>query len=313
MKNSYLGVDCGSVSIKFALIDEEKNLIASAYLRNQGVIETLKKGLEKIANDEYVVKSVGVTGSGRKLLGMLIGADVIETEILSHTYAALEYYPDVRTIIDIGGEDSKLITINNGVLENFKFNSLCAAGTGSFIDAIASRIGISIDEVGEIALQSKRKLDFPGKCGVFAQSSVVSRLNAGADKSDILMGTIRALVNNYFTIAKGIELYPPYVYQGATAMNKAIVRAIEEQLEYEVIVPENCHIMGAIGAAFLAKEETPLQSKFKGYDCILKSDYKTKTIISNGCENRCELILLYENNHLLGIMGNRCEKCSNLE
>lgn len=317
-KRAYLGIDAGSVSIKLALIDENKNLVSSTYLRNMGLIETIKKGLKEIVsninNNDYDIRKVGVAGSGRKFIGKLVGADTIETEVFAHYVAAVHNYPNVRTIMDIGGEDSKIISVKNGILEDFELNAVCGAGTGSVIDAVAARIGIKIEEVGDLALQSKQELDFPGKCGIFAQSSVVSRLNTGADKSDILMGMIRALVSNYLTLAKKIELKEPYVYQGATAKNKAIVKALEEQLGHEIIVPEHCDVMGAIGAALLAKEENIETTKFKGYDNLLNKNYETRTIIAKGCENHCELTQIYEENKLIGIIGNRCEKCvSNLE
>jgi predicted CoA-substrate-specific enzyme activase len=315
-KRAWLGIDGGSVSIKLALIDDKKDLISSAYLKNQGIIDTLKQGFEKIQenyDNGYKISGVGVTGSGRKFIGMLVGSDVVETEILAHTYGALEYYPNVRTVMDIGGEDSKIMSIRNGILEDFKLNSVCGAGTGSVIDAIAARIGINVENIGDLALKSTQNLAFPGKCGIFAQSAVVSRLNSGANKSDILMGVIRALVNNYLTMAKSVCLESPYVYQGATAKNKAIVRALEEQLEDKVEVPEHCDIMGAIGAALIAKEEQSIAgkingTKFKGFD-LVKKDYETRIMVGKGCENHCEITGLYENKELIGFVGNRCDNC----
>jgi predicted CoA-substrate-specific enzyme activase len=304
-----LGIDGGSVSLKFALIDQKGDLLASAYLRNQGIIETVKRGLKQIASDKHDIAGVGVTGSGRKFLGILVGADIVETEVLAHTLAALHYYPNVRTLMDIGGEDSKIMILRNGILEDFRLNSVCGAGTGSLIDAVAARIGVGLEEVGDLALQSTQSLYFPGKCGIFAQSSVVSRLNSGANKSDILMGMIRALVNNYLTITKGMPLSPPYVYQGATAHNKAICRALEEQLESPVIVPEHCSVMGAIGAALIAREENIKSSKFLGYE-LSDNNYRTQTKIAEGCNNNCELTLLFKDDRYMGAIGNRCEKCA---
>ncbi len=309
MKSVYLGIDGGSVSLKFALVDENGDVVSTAYLRNQGVIETVKKGMEQIQLDRHHIIGVGTTGSGRKFIGMLVGADIIETEILAHTLAALHYYPDLRTLMDIGGEDSKIMVVRDGILEDFRLNSVCGAGTGSLIDAVAARIGIPLEDVGDMALQSTQTLYFPGKCGIFAQSSVVSRLNSGANKSDILMGMIRALVNNYLTITKGMSLGPPYVYQGATAQNRAICKALEEQLGSPVIVPEHCSVMGAIGVALMAREEQIQRTKYRGHS-FGSNSYSTRISIAQGCNNNCELTLLFQDDMYMGAIGNRCEKCA---
>ena len=305
---SFIGLDVGSVSVKVAKIDENENLINSVYLRNRGLVETVKEGLEAIADDSEVC-GVGVTGSGRKFVGMFVGADLVKTEVLAHTVGTLTYYPDVRTLMDIGGEDSKLMTLNDGVLENFELNSICSAGTGSFLESIASRMGIKIEDVGDIALKSRQRLDFPSKCGVFTQSAVVSRKNSGASKEDILMGVCRSLVSNYLMMAKGRRLEPPYVYQGATAKNLAIVSAFEEELNHKVIVPEYCDVMGAIGIGIMTKRTNLPRTNFRGKD-LMEKNYKTKTKIADGCENHCELNLLFEDNKYIGCIGNKCEKCA---
>ncbi len=305
---TYIGLDVGSVSVKLAKIDENENLLDTIYLRNRGLIETVQKGLAAMC-DESEVAGVGATGSGRRFVGMFAGADLVKTEILAHTVGTLSFYPDVRTLMDIGGEDSKLMTLSNGVLENFQLNSICSAGTGSFLESIASRMGIRIEDVGDIALQSSRRLEFPSKCGVFTQSAVVSKKNTGAGKEDILMGICRSLVANYLTMAKGVALEPPFVFQGATAQNKAIVAAFEEELGRSVIVPEYCDVMGAIGIALMTKRANIAQTNFKGYS-LLNKDYEIQTEIADGCQNRCELSLLYENGQYVGCIGNKCEKCA---
>lgn len=304
---TYIGLDVGSVSVKVARIDENENLVGSVYLRNCGLIETVKKGLE-LVDDDSEVAGVGVTGSGRKFVGMFVGADLVKTEILAHTVGTLSFYPEVRTLMDIGGEDSKLMTLNEGVLESFQLNSICSAGTGSFLESIAGRMGIRIEAVGDIALRSSQRLDFPSKCGVFTQSAVVSRKNSGAAKEDILMGVCRSLVSNYLTMAKGVKLEPPYVFQGATARNKAIVSAFEEELGHAVIVPEYCDVMGAIGIGIMTKRAAPSNTNFKGSG-LLNKDYETRTEIADGCANHCELTMLFENGAYAGCIGNKCGKC----
>lgn len=306
----WLGVDCGSVSIKFALINEDEEVISSLYLKNKGITETVQEGLRKIYDKSYEVVGVGCTGSGRQFLKLLLGGDVVKTEILAHTIATLHYYPDVKTIMDIGGEDCKIMEVQDGVLTNFIMNNVCGAGTGAVIEAIASRLSTSIEDVDDVALSSTQQLNFPGKCGIFCQSAVVSKLNAGAAKSDIMMGVVRALVNNYLTLARGIRLQPPYVFQGATAQNKAVVYALEEQLQHKVIVPKECAIMGAIGIALMAKEAQIEQTQFKGFR-INELHYKSVNFQCQDCPNRCDVTQLYEEATLLGCVGSRCGKWNN--
>jgi len=307
---TYIGLDVGSVSVKLAQIDGNENLLNSVYLRNHGLIETVKEALETM-DDPSDVAGVGVTGSGRKFVGMFVGADLVKSEVLAHTIGTLSFYPEVRTLMDIGGEDSKLMTLNDGVLENFRLNSICSAGTGSFLESIASRMGIRIQDVGDIALSSTQRLDFPSKCGVFTQSAVVSRKNCGAAKEDILMGVCRSLVANYLTMAKGVQLKSPFVFQGATAKNKAIVAAFEEELANPVIVPEYCDVMGAVGVGIMVKRANPAQTNFKGYH-LLNQEYRTKTVIADGCENHCELTMLFEGSQYVGCIGNKCSKCDSV-
>jgi len=303
----WLGVDCGSVSVKFALIDEDGNLLDSLYLRNEGITETVQRGLKKICNDDYEVVGTGCTGSGRQFLKIIMGADIVKTEILAHTIATLQYYPEARTIMDIGGEDCKIMEIRDGVLTSFIMNNVCGAGTGAVIEAIASRLGMRIEEVGDLALSSTQKLDFPGKCGIFCQSAVVSRLNAGAAKSDIMMGVVRALINNYLTLARGIQLSPPYVFQGATARNGAMIQALEEQLDHDVIVPPQCAVMGAIGIALMARESGIARTRFRGFH-LDALRHRSMNLRCEDCPNQCEVTQLYEGEKFLGGVGSRCGK-----
>lgn len=307
MGRAYLGLDCGSASGKVALIDDEEKLRESKYLRNKGLVGTIKSILD-LKNKNYEIAGVGVTGSGRNFAKMFVGADLAKTEVLAHTIGALHYYPDLRTLIDIGGEDSKLMVIREGILEDFVLNNACSAGTGSSLEAIATRIGINIDDVGELALKSKKKLNISTKCGVFMQSAVVTYLNSGANKEDILMGVVRGMVDNYLNMSNGKNLESPFIYQGATAKNKAIVRAFEERLNGEVIVPEYCDIMGAIGIALMTKREGLKGTSFRGFE-ISEKDYGIRTITAKGCDNHCEITMLYDGDKYIGAMGNRCERC----
>jgi len=308
----YVGIDCGSVSMKAVLLDKDKNVIKSTYRKNFGLIETIKVVLEDLKTDEKI-QGVGITGSGREFISTLIGGDKIESEIIAHYIATTSIFPDVKTIFDIGGEDCKLIQLNGKTITNFVMNRDCGGGTGAMIESIANRMNISLDEIGDVALKGNDKINMPSKCGVFCQSAVVSKLNKGMNKSDILMGVCRGLIGNYFAmLGKGLNLEPPYVFQGATAKNKALVYCFEKELNHNVLVPKNPDLMGAVGVAISTIEETPKTTNFRGFK-LINSEFETKTYFGNGCSNQCEITQIYENNSLIGYIGNRCERCVNLK
>ncbi|GAI62087.1 unnamed protein product, partial [marine sediment metagenome] len=302
----YLGIDVGSVSVKFALLRGDE-LVGKAYLKNQGLIATVQAGLKQLPRVK--VSGVGVTGSGKEFVKALVGADYTNTEIMAHVVACLKEYPDAKTILDIGGEDSKLMLVKDALLAGFQMNRDCGGGTGSMIETIAARLGVKIEDVGEIALQSKDPAVLPGKCGIFCQSAAVSQLSKGRPTSDILMGVCEALVGNYLAVlAKGKKLVPPIVFQGAVAQNKAIVKCFEDALGYQVVVPENCSYMGAIGMSILIKENmNGRPTKFRG-EAILESNHRTEIAHCQDCENNCELLKLYCDGQLLSVSGSRCEK-----
>jgi predicted CoA-substrate-specific enzyme activase len=307
MRSAYLGIDVGSTSVKCVLLDKERNIIDSVYMQNKGIIESVVECLGALEK-RVEIAACGITGSGRNFTNVLVGGDMVKTEVLAHSVAALEFYPEVRTIFEIGGEDCKLMIIEDGILVNFNMNNICAGGTGAMIEAIASRMGIAIEDVGELASQSKHQLEMPGKCGIFCQSAVVNKLNTGVNKSDILMGVCKALIRNYLTIYKGNKLEPPYIFQGATAQNKALVRALEEELSHPVIVPDRCAFMGAIGIAMMAMEELPEKTKFRGFSAILNASYDVRHFLCVDCENRCEVVQVYQDNELAGCLGSKCCK-----
>ena len=301
-----LGIDVGSVSVKLALLRGDE-LVAKAYLRNQGLIATVQEGLRQLP--KVKVKAVGITGSGKDFVKSLAGADYTDSEVMCHAVACLKQCPDVKTIIDIGGEDSKLSLIRDGVLTDFQMNKDCGGGTGSMIETISARLGVKIEDAGRLALQSKDPAVLPGKCGIFCQSAAVSELSKGRPTEDILMGVCRALVGNYLAVlAKGKKLLPPIVFQGATAQNKALVKCFEDELGYPVLVPENCSYMGAIGIALLTEENmNGRHSNFRG-EAILDSSYRTEISHCDGCENNCELLHLYYDDEVLAVSGSRCGK-----
>lgn len=309
MAEYYLGLDIGSVSIKLALLKGD-TLTAKAYLKNQGLIPTVQEGLKQMP--KVKVSGVGITGSGKEFVSSLIGGDYVDSEIISHMIATLKEYPDARTIMDVGGEDSKLMLVNDGVLTDFQMNKTCGAGSGAMLETIASRLGYKIEDVGKLALESKEQLSLPTKCGIFMQSEVVSQLNKGRPLSDILMGVCRAMVINYLMLAKSKKLLEPVIFQGAVAKNQAVARAFEEILGCPVIIPEYPEFAGAIGIALLTEEQmNGRKTNFRG-DAILTPEYRIEVKrCPDPCSNECELTLLLYQDKALAVFGSKCGKWEN--
>jgi predicted CoA-substrate-specific enzyme activase len=311
-KSYYLGCDIGSTSIKLAVLDQKGKLVKSVYVKNKGIIESIQKAFEELNIDKNTeIIGLGITGSGRYFGGALLGADIIKTEILAHAKSATAFFPEVKTIFEIGGEDCKIIIVEQGKIKDFQMNTICGGGTGAMIESIASRIGIPIEKVGKMAMKSRNEVSIAGKCGIFAQSTVVSKINLGIRKEDILMGVCKALINNYFAmLAKGKNLEGPFIFQGATAFNEALVNCFENELQAKIQIPRHPHLMGAIGVALYLMENKPEKTKFVGLKNINRK-FKTENIKSNRCANQCEISYLYDGDKLIGSFGNRCEGCAN--
>jgi len=310
----YLGIDVGSVSTNFAAIDKEGKVLYSLYLRTQGrPIQVVQEGLKAVSLEFSGVrpKNAGVTGSGRDLIGRLVGASVIKNEITSHAVAAIQIVPNVRTVIEIGGQDSKIIILRDGIVVDFAMNSICAAGTGSFLDQQASRLGIPIEEFGGMALQSSSPTRIAGRCTVFAESDMIHKQQLGATSEDIIAGLCEALVRNYLgNVAKGKEILPPIVFQGGVAANAGMKAAFEKELKTDVIIPKYYNVMGAIGVAILAKEKRKGEEgekEFRGFD-ITDVKLKTKGFECNGCPNMCEIMEILLDGKIEARFGGRCGK-----
>lgn len=297
----YLGIDVGSVTTKLALIDQTGKYVDSIMLKTAGTpVRAVQIGLEKLYSQrltDYEVMGVGTTGSGRNLAGSLVGADVIKNEITAHAVAASVTVPGVQTILEIGGQDSKIIILRDGIVTDFAMNTVCAAGTGSFLDHQAQRLGVPIEEFGATALKSTNPARIAGRCGVFAESDLIHKQQLGYPVEDLLYGLCQALVRNYLSnLALGKELLPAFSFQGGVASNTGMVKAFEEALNSEVIVPDHHQTMGAIGAAMLAMENhqyTNATTKFKGWN-VAEMHFSSITCACNGCSNNCEVITIVE-------------------
>jgi predicted CoA-substrate-specific enzyme activase len=316
VKQCYLGIDIGSVSTNIVVMDQNEKVLDKLYIRTQGKpVEAVKEGLAQIENridKSLKVAAVGTTGSGRQLGGIMVGADIVKNEITAHGIAALHYVPDVKTIIEIGGQDSKIILLRDKIIYDFAMNTVCAAGTGSFLDRQAERLGIPIEEFGALALKANSSVQIAGRCAVFAESDMIHKQQLGHNQEDIIKGLCDALVRNYLNnLGKGKEIRSPILFQGGVAANIGIRKAFEEMLNCPILVPDHADVMGSIGAALLAKKEVEKKGKtnFKGFN-IAYSDYIVKSFGCESCPNSCEIVEFYRDQDLVACWGDKCGKWS---
>jgi predicted CoA-substrate-specific enzyme activase len=274
----------------------------------------VQQGLKQIKQqlpEDVDICGVATTGSARYLAGVIVGADLVKNEITSHAVATLQYTPQVQTIIEIGGQDSKIIIIRDGIVTDFGMNTICAAGTGSFLDHQALRLDMSIEEFSQRALDSNTSVRIAGRCTVFAESDMIHKQQIGHRTEDIVYGLCQALVRNYLNnVGLGKDIKPPIVFQGGVAFNQGIVKALQEELNAEIIVPPHHEVMGAIGVALLTHEEMVNNhngSKFKGFG-ISEVKYHTSSFECKACPNLCEIAQLSLNGQVLARWGGRCDR-----
>ena len=312
---AYLGIDIGSVSTNVVLIDKEKKLMARRYLATAGrPIEAVREGLEEIGEEcgaKVEVIGVGTTGSGRYLIGDFVGADIIRNEITAQATAAAVIDPTVDTIFEIGGQDSKYIALKNGVVVDFEMNKVCAAGTGSFLEEQAERIGISIKgEFSELALGCAAPTSMGERCTVFIESDMVHHQQRGASKDEIVAGLSYSIVHNYLNRVVGDRRIGDNIFfQGGTAANLGVVAAFEKVTCKKITVPENHDVTGAIGVAILAMEEKDpkMPTKFKGFD-LSKKKYTLTSFECRDCSNICDIKKVVVEGDTPLYYGSRCEK-----
>ncbi len=309
----YLGIDVGSISAKGVVIDQNYNVIADCYLRTLGdpieAIKNVLKGLKKNLSNSVVIDGAGTTGSARRLAGTMINADIVKNEIIAHAVAACHFYPDVNTIIEVGGQDSKLIIIRDGIPVDFAMNTVCAAGTGSFLDHQALRLGLPIEEFGKLALKSKSRVHIASRCTVFAESDMIHKAQLGLQRNDIIAGLCDAIVRNYLNaVAKGKDIKPLILFQGGVAANQGVKKAFEEALDMEVYVPKHFLVMGAIGAAMLSCYQAEGPTSFIGFDKTIDLKFESRGFECNDCPNQCEIVEAVRNDEVVARSGSRCGK-----
>jgi predicted CoA-substrate-specific enzyme activase len=338
--NAYLGIDIGSISTNLAVIDDQGRLLAKRYLMTAGrPIEAVKKGLDEIGTevgDKVRICGVGTTGSGRYMIADFVGADIVKNEITAQARAAVDIDPQVDTIFEIGGQDSKYISIRDGIIVDFEMNKACAAGTGSFIEEQAEKLDISVkNEFSEIAFRSENPCTLGERCTVFMENSLLSKQQRGVAKEDLTAGLAYSIVQNYINRVVGDRAIGKKIFfQGGVAFNRSVVAAFDNYLNREIIVPPNHDVTGAIGMAIIAKKHMESQhsaisvqqsavsgskltadsyklkavSSFKGFD-LSKRDYEIKSFPCKGCDNLCEINRVQVEGEKEPLYyGSRCEK-----
>jgi predicted CoA-substrate-specific enzyme activase len=312
----YLGVDVGSTSTKAVIIDESgKTVMAKNYLMTAGrPIEAVKevfRNLLRDIGDNARIAGVGVTGSGRYLVGSFIGADLIKNEITAQTRAAAEIDPEAD-IIEVGGQDSKLVIKRNAVVVDYQMNKACAAGTGSFIDELAEQLGIHVQngEFANLAFKAPHTIDLGTRCAAFMGQAVSLAQQEGVPLEVITASLANSIAGNYLSkVVETRKLGEKVILTGAVFYNDAVVSAFQQALQERItIVPEHKEVSGAIGAALLAKEEMGSKSsKFKGFQKVVDSNYKLTTFTCKVCDNNCTISRLEIPNEPATFYGSRCD------
>lgn len=309
----YLGIDVGSISTNLAAIDPEGNVVARVYLRTAGrPLEAVRNGLVRILADfsePPEVLGVATTGSGRYMTGDFVGADTVRNEITAQARAAVHLNPAVDTIFEIGGQDSKFISLRDGRVVDFEMNKVCAAGTGSFLEEQAEKLGIPITGFGPLALESPSPARLGERCTVFMETDVVSHQSDGTPLRDIVAGLCVSVVRNYLHRVVGRRAIGDTIFfQGGTAFNQGVVAAFNHVLgDKKVVVPPHHDVTGAIGAALLARDMKPRRSCFRGFS-LTGETWQQDSFVCRACANHCEIhrVTLQDGRKLY--YGGRCEK-----
>ncbi len=324
LRAAYMGVDIGSISTCLAVLDQDGKLVARRYLRTASrPIEAVRQGLKELRQElgeDLPIRGVGTTGSGRYMIADCIGADLVKNEITAQARGAVSLDQllggaGVDTVFEIGGQDSKFIRLQDGVIVDFEMNKACAAGTGSFLEEQAEKLDIAIkDEFSALALEAETPCALGERCTVFMENSLMHGLQQGADKPDLLAGLAYSIVENYINrVVAGRNIGEKIFFQGGTACNTAVVAAFEKFLGRELTVPPYNDVSGAIGMALLAREQMTgskagAPSAFKGF-AVADRDYEQSSFECNGCDNRCEINKVrFAGESAVLHYGGRCEK-----
>ena len=289
----YAGIDIGSTSTKCIFIDENKKPVAGFYTYTAGKPLSAVKSILEAIDDlsakkkiEVVIAGIGTTGSGRKFIGKIINADLIIDEITSHARAAFELNRDTDTIIEIGGQDAKFTLMHDGCVTFSQMNSVCAAGTGSFLQEQVKKLGCSLSDYTE-KVQNVSSPLASDRCAVFMERDISQLLNTGYSVDEILATALHSVTENYLKkVATEASIGQNICFQGATAKNKALVAAFEQRLNKPIYVSQFCHLTGALGTALMVREQRTGKTGFRGIK-IYSEEIKIETEICPLCTNNC--------------------------
>ncbi|MEW6088313.1 MAG: acyl-CoA dehydratase activase [bacterium] len=291
----YMGIDIGSTSTKAVVINESNNILAGFYTMTAGeplkAVQLIFEAINDICarkNISFQFKGTAATGAGRKFIGKIIGADQVIDEITSHARAAFKLDPEVDTIIEIGGQDSKFTTLKNGMVTFCVMNNVCAAGTGSFIEEQAQKLGCALSEYSDRAMNKVSPVS-SDRCTVFMERDINHFLSDGYPVDEILASVLHSVRDNYFSkVAGEANIGKKIFFQGATAKNKALVAAFENKLDKPIYVSKYCHLTGAFGCALILAESNIKQSKFRGIS-LYKDEIPVESEVCNLCHNNCKI------------------------
>jgi predicted CoA-substrate-specific enzyme activase len=297
----YMGIDIGSVSTNLVVIDEQGCVIKEIYTKTDArPVEVVNKGLAEIRDElgeRIRLRGVGTTGSGRELIGELTGADIVTDEITAHKTGAdfigRQIDRQVDTIFEIGGQDSKFISLQDGIVVDFAMNEACAAGTGSFLEEQAEKLGIDIvGQFAELALSSSAPIRLGERCTVFMERDVMAYQQRGARREDLVAGLAFSIAYNYLNrLVRERRIGDCIFFQGGTAYNDAVAAAFSQILDKQIVVPPYNGVMGALGMALLARERmqrTGEETSFRGWD-LEQVDYTVVDFVCKGCTNECDV------------------------
>lgn len=311
MNKLYMGIDVGSNYTKGVIIDKYDNIMSSYCVETfSDPIKAVKKVIFKMKNDinldKYKVVSVGVCGFAKRLVGAFLNSQIVKNEITAVSASVVRMYPEVGSIIDIGGEDSKLIIINDNNILDVVINTACSAGCGNFILNISKKMNISMDEFSHVYLKQVHNIDLANRCMIYAESDLINKLNEGYSREDILFAICKMISKNYVNgVCKGKKIKEPIVFAGGLSKNMTLVKCIEKELDKKVLVNKNSYLFACIGIAILARE-SKIEKEFD-FD-IGSISIKTEMTNCRNCDRGCNIVTVYKNDNLIDIWGNKCNK-----
>ena len=318
--DAYLGIDAGSTTTKLVLLSEHNDILYSFYSHNKGnPVDMVKHALYELyekTGDSITIKSAYSTGYGEQLIKNAFNLDNGEVETICHYKAAKHFIPDVQFIIDIGGQDMKCFKVENGVITTIILNEACSSGCGSFIETFSTSLGHEIKDFAALALESTKPVDLGSRCTVFMNSGVKQAQAEGASTSDISAGLAYSVVKNaLYKVIRAVDVKAEFgekiIVQGGTFYNNGVLRAFEQEIGTEVVRPNIAGLMGAFGAALVAKEHKKEKSDILTKEGLDKFSYHTKSAVCRKCSNFCALTINIFNDKKY-ISGNRCDKGANI-